>query len=63
MSVNGIGSNYCYMGAVANHVQEKVSSRKEWKLSDCRTANYYPRSASPFRHIYSFSPLINSFVV
>ena len=25
MSVNGIGSNYCYMGAVANHVQEKVS--------------------------------------
>ena len=25
MSVNGIGSNYCYMGAVANHVQEKAS--------------------------------------
>ena len=25
MSVNGIGSNYCYMGAVANHVREKVS--------------------------------------
>ena len=25
MSVNGIGSNYFYMGAVANHVQEKVS--------------------------------------
>ncbi len=24
MSVNGIGSNYCYMGAVANHVQEKT---------------------------------------
>lgn len=25
MSVNGIGGNYCYVGAVANHVQEKVS--------------------------------------
>ena len=24
MSMNGIGSNYCYMGVVANHVQEKV---------------------------------------
>lgn len=24
MSVNGIGSNYCYMGAVINHVQEKA---------------------------------------
>lgn len=24
MSVNGIGSNYCYMGAVANHVQKKA---------------------------------------
>ncbi len=24
MSVNGIGSNYCYIGAVANHVQEKA---------------------------------------
>lgn len=25
MSVNGIGSSYCYMRTVANHVQEKVS--------------------------------------
>ena len=25
MSVNGIGSNYCYMGAAVNHVQEKAS--------------------------------------
>lgn len=25
MSVNGIGSNYCYMEAAVNHVQEKVS--------------------------------------
>ena len=24
MSVNGIGSNYCYMGAAVNHVQEKT---------------------------------------
>lgn len=26
MSVNGIGSNYCYMGATINHVQEKASA-------------------------------------
>lgn len=26
MSVNGIGSNYCYMGTAINHVQEKASA-------------------------------------
>lgn len=26
MSVNGIGSNYGYVGAVVNHVQEKASA-------------------------------------
>ncbi|MDE6389427.1 MAG: hypothetical protein K2L82_16730 [Lachnospiraceae bacterium] len=25
MGVNGIGSNYCYMGAATNHVQEKMT--------------------------------------
>ena len=25
MSVNGIGSNYCYMGTAVNHIQEKAS--------------------------------------
>ena len=39
MTISRIGSSYDQIGAVANHVQEKVSSRKEWKLSDCRPAN------------------------
>lgn len=29
MSVNGIGNNYCYMGAAINYVQEKASAAEK----------------------------------
>ncbi len=41
MSMNGIGSNYCYMGAVANHVQEKApAADTERKVAE-RPANLF----------------------
>ncbi len=41
MSINGIGSNYCYMGAVANHVQEKApAADTERKVAE-RPANLF----------------------
>lgn len=39
MSVKGIGSNYCYMGAAANHVQEKAAARDAGRKTAGQSAN------------------------
>ena len=39
MSVNGIGSNYCYIGAATNHVQEKATAKDAGRKTAEKSAN------------------------